>query len=196
MSFLLVYSHFSHKRTNDDYLILQETLASVQARKINQKSRMITFKESLYGNYSTPGHLLPDTAFLTTLNGVKVKVSEITGSRKLFLFYSSGHCGECISQTLTRLESYSDSIGKENIILVGDYSNLVSAQAFVNENKIKFDFYVDYHYFKNKYFVFSNPVFFTLDEASKMENIFVSNKYMREEINMYLHLILNRYYRK
>lgn len=175
-------------RTMQNYVLRLRERDSIKIndRKVELKIRRYELENS--------GKKLPSHLDALDVNGNKVSLSQIINSDKLILRYSELNCNTCVSKQLDILNSYIDSIGDKNVILLTNYDNNIYMKQFKKVAKIKFAIYNVGSELNELIPDIERPYFFILEQSLRINNMYIPQMDEEELTKAYLHCIAKSYF--
>lgn len=155
----------------------------------NSKSEELdTYKTIFYSNLANSG---------LNLSGILVKNSENTkipiekifnNEQKQLLVYrfSKNHCESCVVASMELLQKWTDSIGRKNILILGDYGNNKIFRKTMESYGITHPNIYNTPPFNIPAENMGFPYFFILNKNLDVLNVFVPNKGIPEITNEFL----------
>ncbi|MEN6453321.1 MAG: hypothetical protein ABFD10_03615 [Prolixibacteraceae bacterium] len=173
---LLGFSNFNYK----------SKIQTIYERKVAMNEMVI--RHSFYGGSL---NLSPKTVLFNSSNQ-SVSLKYITnGKPKLVFRFTDLYCNSCIVSVLPLLKSFSDSIGKSNIVLFVSASNQKYSRLLRIDYDLDFPIYsVGYDFVNNDVEKLNSPYLFILNTDTTGNKIFIPEKSLPELTEYYFSSIL------
>lgn len=173
----------------------QERLKLKNKIEVLTTTKKVLFKKIINTGLSVSIPFDVQGQLLESSNGSMLRLMDLAGSSPKVVFrISDRHCGECILAQLPFLKKLSDSIGKENVVILGSYLNFKNLKIFMTVNKLDYPYYnlpseaLSYLDIEMQ----SSPYYFEM-EKQKTGNIFLPEKELPELTDIYIRgIIANR----
>jgi len=175
----------------------QEELTQVYLNELNQKNKTNSllmdevklFENALYQNYNADS-LCFDNKQCTTSELKNTTLGDVFNSKRVVFRFSNNDCMDCVYQTLELVDSLSNRIGKDNIVVVAEGYDDRSLLAFGEGNNIKPLLINEPEgLFKGK--LLKSPVFFIVDDYLKTSHYFTPDKFLAYRTLQYFNTIQN-----
>lgn len=127
-------------------------------------------------------------------DGNKRLLSQIIGSDKLILRYSELNCNTCVNKQLDILNSYVDSIGIDNIVLLTNYDNHIYMKQFKKVAGIKFSIFNVGTELNELIPDIERPYFFIIETNMRINNMYVPQIDEKKVTESYIHRIKKYYF--
>lgn len=159
-----------------------ETNSAVKSILSNNEKTIDDFKKLLARSYTSK------------FSFKKLKEKKFFNKNKVVLYISEENCSKCIYESLNYLEILSEKIGKDRIVLIGNYTVKEDFDALVKyaSNYISTNIY--YKNILNKDFN-KDPAIFLMNENLEVNSLFIPNLY-EDYKETYFSEILPAYFKK
>lgn len=173
----------------------QEILQSLDAHNTNELRGLRLHKINRSNEIIFNGKMLNKNGIVIDEEGNEKLLSEIIDGNKLVLRYSDLNCNTCIDEQINNLNSNTQQIGIENIILLTTYESYVHMQRFRKVNKIKFPIYNLGNELNKDIEDLGLPYYFILNKDNfRINNMYIAMKEIPKLTSIYLEHIKQEYF--
>jgi len=120
---------------------------------------------------------------------------KIKSERVVVLYISDGICGSCLQELFNYMEQLGSVIGKDKLLLLGNFVNENDFKSYTNIAAPYFDNFMYYSKVDSDFNIKEQPVVFVLNNELKRSLIFVPN-FFPEYKETYFYSILPKYFLK
>ena len=133
---------------------------------------------------------------MRTKDGVDIKfIDRIAGKPRIVIYYPTNGCQTCIGQELEIINKLNVKFREEDIILIGNYSNIRNLYVFIKNNNIGFDvFSASIEGFIPNADKINTSIIFVVDENLKVKYSHVQEKSMPNVSKDYFRIMHNKYF--
>ncbi len=146
--------------------------------------------------YNIDGMSIPFDFTVMTKDGANmILFDRINGKPRVVIYYPANGCQLCIEQELQIINKLDVKFSKEDIILLGNYTNIRNLYVFVKSNKIKYDvFSANAESFIPGANIINSSIVFVVDETMKVKYSHIQNKSLPDISKEYYNMIYNKLY--
>ncbi|GHV27867.1 hypothetical protein FACS1894176_10120 [Bacteroidia bacterium] len=189
----LLYKNYLAKQSRKEIL----TQLDVYKNSIEKQSPLTySYKGSFKTSLLNDGLYLADEIFTDSLRQ-KIKFSQLfTKDRDkiLVLKFSELNCIECVMYAIVKLRKIAETIGVDNIVFIGSYQD--NRNLHIQKKHLGLQGMNVYNIPQLNLPIEESvvPYYFLLDKTLKVSNVFVPEKSTPELTNIYLDLVIDRYF--
>lgn len=147
--------------------------------------------------YSYNGKFIADFS-VYSIEGDKIMFSELLGEEyKLMIKFSYLHCSSCINTIFDELSKMVEKIPKERVVIIGEYENKRTFEAFSKNKSIPYPIYwVDSREIRDDILKEENmPYSCLINKSMKVENILIPIKELPDHSARYYRIMFERFFK-
>lgn len=175
---------------------LTSKLDSIKIEERNSSMAVALLLGNLSMTYNYDNLVLPNFT-VEDMKGNKFDIKELfqKSQYKLVFFFSYLHCETCISSALTEIESMSNDIKSENLIIIGEFANKRAMQAYLANHSLKLPIYFKKDSVKLGILDDENmPFLCMMRKDLKINHILIPIKEVPNQLMTYLKIMKDRYF--
>jgi hypothetical protein len=177
------------------YNSLKEKARQPTTNIIDNTIGLVNLYKSNFEVGLTDNHIDLSNLTVTDSTNQYVSLSSIINSPKIVFRFSEWNCKECVIHFLDKLKQFSDTIGKEHLIIISSFVhkrdiNSFKIHAKINELQI-FNTVKPLNFQSENY---ARPFFFMIDSTLRTFNVFIPDLYEDEITDNYLRVLVKNYF--
>jgi hypothetical protein len=180
------------------YYRLQQKTKIIQRQLVVDSDELNLLKVNFNYSFTNNNILLSDVVMKDFANNMVLLKNKFKPTQKYFLIcrFSEYQCESCIKSAISILYRFSNSIGMDNVILLGTYQN----NRIFNQQKATYDIH-DFQVYNTASVNLpidkvNYPYYFILDNELRVSDVFMPDKAIPTLTREYLLLITKRYFQE